>query len=353
MTDQAPRPLSSLALIDVHHHVLLPEYEQALVRSGAGDPSRPFRRHDGPAVTCEKMAELGIAAAVVNPLSVAGVHHGDDANARYLTRSVNEALAKFSSGAPDRLGFFATLPLPDVDGALREMSHALDTLGADGVVLLSHQNGVYVGDPVCEPLYAEMDRRRVVCFVHPTIPAYFPAGLNLRMWPAYLEYAFDTTRVAGNLIYHEVMRRYPNIKWLLAHAGGAFPYLSMRLRLMEELETKGRKPPFPSLGTGRPFDERVPEGITPYLDKFYYDVALSGAEAPMAALTALAPASRILYGSDWPFVERAFVVEQQDNLLRMASFAGERFVAMERGNAAALFRRFAAPWGVASPDASA
>src|SRR5215467_11056256 len=102
-SETTPPHLSRLALIDVHHHVLLPEYEQALVRSGAGDPSRPFRRHDGPAVTVEKMAELGIAAAVVNPLSVAGVHHGDDANARYLTRSVNEALAKFSSGAPDRL----------------------------------------------------------------------------------------------------------------------------------------------------------------------------------------------------------------------------------------------------------
>jgi predicted TIM-barrel fold metal-dependent hydrolase len=337
------RALSSLQLIDVHHHVLLPEYEQALIRSGAADPSRPFRRHDGPAVTCEKMAELGIAAAVVNPLSVAGVHHGDDANARYLTRSVNEALATFVSGAPDKLGFFATLPMPDIDGALGEMSHALDTLGADGVVLLSHQNGVYVGDPACEPLYAEMDRRRVVCFVHPTIPPYFPDGLNLRMWPAYLEYAFDTTRVAANLIYHAFMRKYPNIKWLLAHAGGAFPYLSMRLRLMEELETKGRKPPFPSLGAGPPFDERVPEGVTPYLDKFYFDVALSGADAPMAALTALAPASRIFYGSDWPFVEKSFVVEQQENLLHMRHFSGDRFAAMERANATALFRRFGGP----------
>jgi predicted TIM-barrel fold metal-dependent hydrolase len=339
--ESSGRALSSLALIDVHHHVLLPEYEQALIRSGVADPSRPFRRHDGPAVTCEKMDELGIDAAVVNPLSVAGVHHGDDANARYLTRSVNEALAKFSSGAPDKLGFFATLPLPDVDGALREMSHALDTLGADGVVLLSHQNGVYVGDPACEPLYAEMDRRGVVCFIHPTIPAYFPAGLNLAMWPAYLEYAFDTTRVAANLIYHAVMRRYPAIKWLLAHAGGTLPYLSMRLRLMEELETKGRTAPFPGLGAGKPFDERVPEGVAPYLDKFYYDVALSGADAPMAALTALAPASRIMYGSDWPFVEKSFVVEQQENLLRMSHFSGDRFAAMERRNAIGLFRRFA------------
>jgi len=345
MRESSGRALSSLALIDVHHHVLLPEYEQALLRSGAADPSRPFRRHDGPAVTCEKMAELGIDAAVVNPLSVAGVHHGDDAHARYLTRSVNEALAKFSSGAPAKLGFFAALPLPDVDGALRELSHALDTLGADGVVLLSHQNGVYVGDPVCEPLYAEMDRRGVICFVHPTIPAYFPAGLNLRMWPAYLEYAFDTTRVAANLIYHAFMRRYPAIKWLLAHAGGTLPYLSMRLRLMEELETKGRKAPFPGLGAGEPFDERVPEGVAPYLDKFYYDVALSGADPPMAALTALAPASRIMYGSDWPFVEKSFVVEQQENLLRMPHFCGDRLAAMERRNAVGLFGRFAGPAG--------
>jgi predicted TIM-barrel fold metal-dependent hydrolase len=221
------------------------------------------------------------------------------------------------------------------------MSHALDTLGADGVVLLSHQNGIYVGDPACEPLYAEMDRRGVVCFIHPTIPAYFPAGLNLQMWPAYLEYAFDTTRVAANLIYHAFMRRYPAIKWLLAHAGGTLPYLSMRLRLMEELETKGRKPPFPGLGAGKPFDERVPEGVAPYLDKFYFDVALSGADGPMAALTALASSSRILYGSDWPFVEKSFVVEQQENLLRMPHFSGDRFAAMERGNAIGLFRRFA------------
>ena len=335
------RPVSRLALIDVHHHVLLPAYERALIRSGAGDPSRPFRRHDGPDVTCEKMAELGITGAVVNPLSVAGVHHGDDSNARYLTRSVNEALAAFVAGAPDRLGFFATLPMPDVDGALAEMSYALDTLGADGVILLSHQNGVYVGDPLGEPLYAEMDRRGVVCFVHPTIPPYLPDGLKLKMWPAYLEYAFDTTRVAGTLIYHEHMRKFPAIRWLLAHAGGAFPYLSMRLRLMEELEIKGRKPPFPSVGAGRPFDERVPEGVTPYLDKFYFDVALAGAEPPMAALTALASPDRIFYGSDWPFVEKSFVVEQQQNMLRMPQFAGERFAAMERGNAVRMFRRFA------------
>jgi hypothetical protein len=90
------RKLAARRLIDVHHHVILPEYEAALARSGAVDPSRPFRKGDPPAIVCEKMNEIGVAAAVVNPLSVAGVHHGDDANARHLARSVGEALARFA-----------------------------------------------------------------------------------------------------------------------------------------------------------------------------------------------------------------------------------------------------------------
>jgi 6-methylsalicylate decarboxylase len=335
------RIASDLRFIDVHHHVVLPEYQRALVRSGAADPSRPFRRNDPPGVVAERMAELGIGAAVLNPLSVAGVHHGDDANARNLTRTVNEALAAFVAAAPNTFGFFATLPFPDVDGALDEMAHALDALGADGLIMLSNQNGVYVGDRRLDPLYAELDRRAAIVFVHPTIPPYVPDHLDLRLWPAYVEYAFDTTRVAANLIYLEVIRSFPNIRWMLAHAGGAFPYLSMRVRLMEELEAGGRKPPFPSSGFGRPFQERMPEGVRPYLDRFYYDTALSGAPAPMAALTALAPIANILYGSDWPYVERDFVVEQNENLARMPQFGGENFAALAHDNARRLFPRFA------------
>ena len=326
-------------MIDVHHHVVLPEYEAALKRSGAVDPSRPFRKGDPPAVVCEKMAEFGVAAAIVNPLSVAGVHHGDDANARYLTRSVGEALATFARARPDALGFFAPLPLPDIDGALAELAYALDVLRADGIILLSHQNGVYVGDPRYRPVYDEMNRRGAIVLVHPTVPPYLPGGLDLPLWPAYIEYAFDTTRVGANLIYNEVLRDFPSIRWILAHAGGTFPYLTTRLRLMDELET--HQPPFPRLGAGRPFHQRFPEGVRPWLDRFYYDVALSGGGPPMAALTALAGPGRILYGSDWPFVERDFVVDQLDDLMAMPHFAGAAFAAMERGNAQMLFKRFA------------
>jgi predicted TIM-barrel fold metal-dependent hydrolase len=323
------REPSNLRLIDVHHHVVLPEYQAALVRSGAADPSRPLRKNSSPQTALNSMAELGIDAAILNPLSVAGVHHGDDANACYLTETTNEALARFVSVAPDKLGFFAALPLPDIDGALRQMERALDELHADGIILLSNQNGFYVGDPAFEPLYAEMHRRSVVVFVHPASPAYVPA-LRLNLWAAYIEYPFETTRVAANLIYNGVMARYPGIRWILAHAGGALPYLSVRLRLMEESD-KGVPP----------FIERVPEGVAPHLKAFYFDVAMAGGAAPMAALMETADPAHILYGSDWPYLERDYVVDQLANLVGLPQLQGTRLGPLEWRNAAQLFRRFA------------
>jgi hypothetical protein len=84
LMDKANERQSSLRLIDVHHHVMLPEYEEALMRSGARNPSRPLRKGDSSQIVYEKMLDLGIEAAILNPLSVAGVHHGNDRHARYL-----------------------------------------------------------------------------------------------------------------------------------------------------------------------------------------------------------------------------------------------------------------------------
>ncbi|HUI98549.1 MAG TPA: amidohydrolase family protein [Xanthobacteraceae bacterium] len=321
--------LSALRLLDVHHHVVLSEYEAALVRSGAADPSRPLRRRVTPQQALDAMAELGIAAAVLNPLSAAGVHHGSDAHARYLTQTTNEALAQFASHAPDRLGFFAALPLPDLDGALHELAVALDELHADGVILLTSQNGWYVGDPAFDALYAELDRRGAVVFVHPASPAYV-ATLRLDLWAAYVEYPFETTRVAANLIYHGITSRYPGIKWILAHGGGVLPYLSVRLRLMEESDKNAP-----------PFSERVPEGVAPHIRAFWFDVALVGGAAPMAALTEIADPARILYGSDWPYLQREFVRDQLADLMRLPQFAGDRRAALAWRNAAGLFPRLA------------
>ncbi len=320
---------AGLRFIDVHHHTVLPEYQLALVRSGAADPSRPLRKNSDPQQALDNMESLGIEAAVFNPLSVAGVHHGNDAHANYLTESVNEALARFASHNPKRMGFFAPLPFPDVDGSLRQMEHALDKLGADGVILLSNQNDCYVGDPAYEALYAEMDRRKVAVFIHPARPS-FVDSLKLKLWASVVEYPFETTRVCANLIYNGFMKKYPNIRWIMAHAGGCLPYLSLRLRLMEESDE--HKPEF---------SVRHPEGTGPYIGQFYFDTAIAGSRAAMAALYEVADPSRIMFGSDWPYIDREYVEDQSRALVDMPVLTRDRFKAMERDNAVRLFPRFA------------
>lgn len=136
--------------------------------------------------------------------------------------------------------------------------------------------------------------------------------------------------MAANLIYNEYMKKYPNIRWILAYAGGTLPYLAMRLHLMEEGDTK--KPSFA---------ERVPEGVQPYIGRFYFDLVISGSQAALGALTAVTPMSHIMYGSDWPYIDRHYVTMQLDELMRAPLLQGDDFHAMQYGNAQALFPRFA------------
>lgn len=315
--------------IDVHHHCVLPEYQAALVRSGAADPSKPLRKNASPQEAIDSMGTLGIEAAIVNPLSVAGVHHGNDENARYLCRSVSDALAKFAGTAPTQLGFFAPLPYPDVDGALRHMEYALDTLKADGLILLSSQNGVYVGDKRMEPLLAEMNRRKAIVFVHPARPAFIDT-LTTKIWGSIIEYTFETTRVAALLIYNEFIKRYPDIRWILAHAGGTLPFVSFRLILMEEQDI-----------ATPPFSERVAEGARHWVDRFYFDTAISGSRPALAALMEVARPGHVFYGSDWPYIDRHTIELQHDCLAHWEGFSDTTRKAVFRDSALALFPRFA------------
>ena len=160
--------------IDVHQHAILPEYQRALAREGIVENSDLKVKLFTKESILEVMSELGMDATVLLPFSSSGIHHGNDEAARYLTRVTNEAAAQLVSEAPQKLGFYAILPLPDVASALKEMETALDTLHASGISVLSTQSGVYVGDTAFDALYSEMNRRSAIVFVHPRRPAYSP-----------------------------------------------------------------------------------------------------------------------------------------------------------------------------------
>ena len=139
--------------IDVHHHFVPPEYVMALARIGvigAGGEDFPDW---SPEQTLAMMDQQGIATAILS-LSAPGVFFGDRSLAHDLARMTNEFAVRMVRDNPHRLGFFATLPLPDVDDAALELDYAMDTLHADGVILLSNYAGQYPGDPAFEPLFA-------------------------------------------------------------------------------------------------------------------------------------------------------------------------------------------------------
>ncbi|MFH8409153.1 amidohydrolase family protein [Streptomyces sp. NPDC018019] len=309
------------ARIDVHQHIVPPVWAETLAAQGLDSGGWAIPGWS-PKSAIAMMDEQGIATGVLS-VTAPGVHLGDDAQARDLARAVNEYGAEVVKDSPDRFGHFAGLPLPDVDAAVAEAVHALDTLHADGVVLMSNARGRYLGDPDFEPLWAELDRRGANVFIHPAQP---PMDL-LPGTPAPLaDYVFDTTRSALNLVLNGVMHRYPNVRVILSHGGGFLPYAAYR---------------FTGLTSTVVDRERTAEDILRDLKRFYFDTALSASPSALPALLAFAEPGHILYGSDWPFAPQDAGSYYNHYLETYPDYAPGQADAIDRKNAEILFPRLA------------
>lgn len=304
--------------IDTHQHIVPPEYAQWLDRHGmlAGGLSIPTWSAEG---ALDLMDSAGIATGILS-VSTPGVHLGDAAEARAMARSVNEFAASVVRAHPDRFGFFATLTLPDVDGAIAEAAHALDSLGADGVVLLTNVRGVYLGDPSFDPLMEELERRKAVVFVHPSeLPAPPVPGIP----PFVADFLLDTTRAGINMCRQGWMDRYPSVKIILSHGGGFLPYAAERIARMCSP------------------DGILANGIEK-LRRFYFDTALSSSPYALPSMLAFADPTRITFGSDWPYAPKARSLHFAQ-LLDEFKLSAEMRVAINRANAEKLLPRLARP----------
>lgn len=309
--------------IDIHHHILPPDYLAALgSRLGPqglfGSPP-----HWSPATSIETMDRHGIRTAITS-ISAPGVWFGDAAEARLLSRQCNEYAANVKRDFPGRFGFFAILPLPDIDAGLREIQYALDTLDADGVVLMTNYEGCYPGDKAFSPIFQELNRRKAIAFFHPNAGPYENPLPHIPI-PS-LEFPFETTRAVTSLLYSGVLSRSRDIRFIFSHAGGTVPYLAQRI---------GRL-------TARPeFREAVPDGVLAELGRLYFDTALSASHFAFDAMRRLVPASQILFGSDYPHAGEATLVATLEGLHEVAANADE-IAAIKMGNAKALMPHFAA-----------
>ncbi|MFX1408793.1 MAG: amidohydrolase family protein [Promethearchaeota archaeon] len=301
--------------IDIHHHILPPEYLSTLAKIGITTVTNlPFPKWE-PEDSLEIMDRQGIAIAITS-ISSPGIYFGDLEFSRSLARLCNEYSANLIRKYPERFGSFAALPLPDIDASLLELEYALDILELDGVGMLTNYNGIYIGDPEFTNLFSELDRRRTVVFIHPDAP---PSNKlpNLNLPSSVLEFVFDTTRAIANLMHHGIFKKYPNIKFIFAHAGGTAPYLAWRI-------TFGNK------------------RLISQFNDLYYGTALSATSNILHSLIEIVDYSHILFGSDFPFVHEIVVKEMIQELINNNRFDKQTRLAIEQENALLLFPRFRA-----------
>jgi 6-methylsalicylate decarboxylase len=277
--------------IDVHAHFLPAGYPEAAAEAGHAQP-------DGfpelPAWTAADhlavMDRLGIATSLLS-ISSPGVHFGDDGDARALAREVNEEGHRAVAEHPDRFRLFASLPVPDVDGSIAEIRHAYDDLDVDGVVLLTNVGGTYLGDPILEPVFDELDRRHARVFVHPTSPVCWEATSFGRPRPM-VEFLFDTTRAVVNLVLNGTVGRHRNLDFIVPHAGATLPVIADRVAAFSLILA----------------DVDPAADVMGDLARLHYDLAGFPVPRQLDALLALTTFAHLHYGSDYPFTPD-FVVE--------------------------------------------
>lgn len=298
--------------VDFHTHLIPPAYSEA-IKDILPLPMPPKRDLES------AMARYEIDAAVLcTPLAP---FFGDTQQAVRLARIANEGMAEIVRDAPDRFAGLAVLPLPDVEASISELTYALDDLSLDGVLLLTNVAGTYVGDPRWDPLFAELDRRGVYVFLHPTFPAH-PLPLQHPVW--LYEFPFDTVRALAQLIYSGTLERHRSIRLQVAHLGGAAPFLAHRLASLAERE--------PELA------EAAPAGALEYLRRLYYDTGLANNAPALAATNEAVGLDRVVFGTDWPF---PVLPEGADPAPALDSLGAKVRARVECDNGAALVPRLA------------
>ena len=284
------QPAAAPARIDVHHHYVPPIQGEAKQRSGSPPPKWSVQ------MSLDDMDKAGVKTSVLS-LVEPGVWFGNVEQGRKLARESNEYGVKLAQDHPGRFGLFATIPLPDTEGSLREIEYALDVLKADGIGLFTSYDGKYLGDPAFVPVFEELNRRKAVVYTHPTVPQCC-ANLIKGVQNGTIEYATDTTRTIASLLFGEggTAVRCPDIRFIWCHSGGTLPFLIGRF-IRQQFVTK---------------DPRMPDGPVPIVQKYFYDIAQGNLPGQFAALLKIIPVSQLVFGSDFPFRKGAEAVEGLD-----------------------------------------
>ncbi|KAI4121176.1 MAG: hypothetical protein LQ338_006524 [Usnochroma carphineum] len=304
--------------IDTHCHFVPDFYREILIETGHehvdGMPAIP------PWDAEEHLAFMSRASISKSIISISspGVSPGpfDEELPVNLAQQCNDVAADLKKSHPDKFGFWASLPLPNVNASLEELKRALDELDADGIGLLTNYHGHYLGSKEFDPVFAELNSRRATVFVHPSTPCIAAHNLQ-RMTAAHgpfhpidatplsdqypqpmFEFLFDSTRAVLNLFLTGTMAKFPNIRYIIAHAGAALPPLIERNTRFNEL-----------IGLEVELTSQTVKDT--FAKQFFFDIAGFPFPDQIHGLLRYVDASRLLYGSDYPFTPEQSASELQ------------------------------------------
>lgn len=315
--------------IDVHHHFFPPVLQESAFRMLAGVFGEVPERIKSwsPAGAVEILDRNGAAKAVISTSSRPMQADMTVAQMRDQARACNEFGARMVQDHPTRFAQFGFLPMPDVEGSLREIEYTMDVLKAPGIGMMTSYGNRWQGHPDFAPVLEELNRRKAVVFCHP-LPAACCTGLmrdTVPREPLLVEFPYDTGRAVTSLLMTGSFAKYRNIKWIFCHCGDVVPVLSGRMRNAISEMPKEQVTQF------------APEGIDAEFRRLYYDTA-DGAYAPsMTALRSYVPTSQILFGTDYPYVS----VESNVRELYARSLPSADMAAIQRENVLQLMPQLA------------
>jgi predicted TIM-barrel fold metal-dependent hydrolase len=305
--------------IDVHHHIVPPRYlERVRASLFASSPYAGDVAKWTVSSSLDQMDRFGIATAIVSNPGVWRDFTQEDA--RSLVRDSNEFAARMRADHRGRFGIFACVPMPDLDGALKEIDYAYASLKVDGVQLSTSYGDKWPGDPSFDPLFQELNRRKSVVFIHPATP-----GCCGRLIPGVpaptVEFMFDVTRCITSMLFRGTFSRFPDIRFIFTHDGAALPMLADRItRNATVVKSAGY--------TNQ-------EAALAELKRLHYDITTSTSRPALTALRAFVPVSQMVFGTDFPFLKPSETVPGLDAF----GFRPADLAAINRGNVERLFGR--------------
>ena len=333
VSERMPHAQAAARRIDVHHHFAAPAWKKRMAESRRQGWDT-FQMYDV-SQSLEAMDRAGIQTAIIST-STPGLWFTDNFAAERqaaiaLAREVNDYAARIAADHKDRYGFYAGLPLPDVDASLREIEYAFDTLHADGIGLLTSYGDMWLGDARLQPVFDELNRRRAIVFTHPTDAACCHALANSN--PSVVEWFTDTARTIQSLLVEpadgktpSAATRYGNVTFIWSHGGGALVAMTRIVGNVSAQALAATPPPGSRLH---------------HIRRFYYDTA--GAANPLVMPTLkrlLGGTSHIVFGTDYPFGGQQGPAGIASGM-QTVGFSADELNGIDRVNAAQLFPKYA------------